>query len=263
MIPDHADGPAMSHQESYRYNTDYTDLLEGRDASFYAKYADHLRTQHKGERVLDVGCGVGQVIQRLLAEGFDVHGVDVSEPSIERAKKIVSTCRLYDGKTLPYADGNFASAGALNVLEHVEEPELFISELVRVVRPGGKIVLSSPNFLRVLGFRDYHVKMRGFANKFANARRLLRKRREMKLSPATVRFDRMTPIMKQPFAPDDDAIVVTNPLEMAFFLKQNGCSIDMVACTDRYVAWPIDKVLNLTPLRFLMFNAFVVARKGP
>ncbi|MCI0744083.1 MAG: methyltransferase domain-containing protein [Verrucomicrobia subdivision 3 bacterium] len=251
----------MAHQETYRHNEAYAEFLAGWDAGFYKKYADTLQPAEPGARVLDVGCGVGQVVARLTEAGFEAHGVDVSEPNIERARKFCPRCQLYDGRQLPFPDQYFASAGALNVLEHVDEPEAFIAELVRVVRIGGKIVLSSPNFFRALGFRDYHPKMRGFTNKWANFRRLRQKRRQMRHDPASVRFDRMTPIVKEPFTPDDDAIVATNPLEMKFFLERNGCAVERVECTDRYVAAPIDFLLNLTPTRYVMFNAFLVARR--
>jgi hypothetical protein len=103
--------------------------------------------------------------------------------------------------------------------------------------------------------------MRGLTNKYLNWKRLREKRRQMKTDPDAVRFDHMTPIVKEPFSADDDAIVATNPLEIEFFLRQSGCEVESISCTDRYVAQPVDFVLNLTPLRFLMFNAFVVARK--
>ena len=83
----------------------------------------------------------------------------------------------------------------------------------------------------------------------------------MQEEPSAVRFDKMTPIVKEPFTPDDDAIVVTNPFEMAFFLRRNGCEICSVSCIDRYVAKPVEALLNLTPLRYLMLNAFIVARR--
>jgi len=251
----------MGHQETYRHNEAYAEFLAGWDAGFYAKYADTLRPAHAGARALDVGCGAGQVVGRLTAAGFEAWGVDVSEPNIERAKKFSERCLLYDGRRLPFPDGHFASAGALNVLEHVEQPEAFITELVRVAAPGGRVVLSSPNFFRVLGLRDYHPKMRGLGNKWRNWRRLREKRRQMRTAPDSVRFDRLTPIMKTPFTPDDDAIVATNGLEQEFFLNRAGCDVESVACTDRYVAGPVDFLLNLGPWRYGMFNAFVVARK--
>jgi len=251
----------VGHQETYRQNEAYAEFLAGWDSGFYAKYADHLGAAAEGERVLDVGCGVGQVVARLAEAGFEAHGVDVSEPNIERARQFSSRCQLYDGGALPFPDEHFASVGALNVLEHVEEPEAFIAELVRVTRMGGRLVLSSPNFFRVLGFHDYHPRMRGVGSKWRNWRRLWEKLRQMKTDPAQVRFDRMTPIVKEPFTPDDDAIVATNPLEMAFFLRRAGCRVDTVSCCDRYVAKPIDFLLNLLPTRYLMLNAFLVSTR--
>lgn len=251
----------MGHQETYRHNEAYAEFLAGWDTAFYAKYADTLKPEQPGARALDVGCGVGQVVARLKAAGFDAHGVDVSEPNIVRARQFSDRCQLYDGKRLPFPDQHFASVGALNVLEHVEEPEAFIQELVRVTAVGGKVVLSSPNFFRVLGFRDYHPRMRGLGSKWRNWKRLREKRLQMRTAPDTVRFDRMQPIVKEPFTPDDDAIVATNALEMEFFLERNSCAVESAACTDRYVAAPIDFMLNLTPARYAMFNAFLVARR--
>lgn len=251
----------MSHQETYRQNEAYAEFLAGWDANFYAKYAGSLRPGRPGARTLDVGCGVGQVVARLTEAGFEAWGVDVSEPNISRARKFSERCQFYDGRKLPFPDQHFASVGALNVLEHVDEPEAFITELARVTEPGGRIVLSSPNFFRVFGLRDYHPRMRGLRNKWRNWLRLRAKRRLMRSNPADVRFDRMKPIVKEPFTPDDDAIVATNPMEMKFFLERAGCVVDSVACTDRYVAGPVDFLLNLGPWRYLMFNAFILARR--
>lgn len=252
----------MAHQDSYyRQNEAYAEHLANWNPALYAKYADTLKPHKPGARVLDVGCGVGQVVARLTEAGFEAHGVDVSGPNIERARKFSERCQLYDGKKLPFPDQHFASAGALNVLEHVDEPESFITELARVVEVGGRIVLSSPNFFRVLGFRDYHPRMRGLGNKWRNWKRLREKHRQMRLAPDSVRFDRMPPIVKEPFTPDDDAIVATNAIEMKFFLERAGCEAESLSCCDRYVAKPVDFLLNLGPWRYCMFNSFLVARR--
>lgn len=239
----------MSHQETYRHNEAYAEFLTGWDEGFYAKYADALQPPLAGARILDAGCGVGQVLARLKNAGFEAYGVDVSVPNIERAKKITAHCQVYDGQHLPFPDGFFAAGGAFNVLEHVEQPEQFIAELTRVVQAGGRLVISSPNFFRVLGFRDYHPRMRGLRNKWRNGLRLLQKRRQLKNAPDQVRFDRMSPIARNPFQPDDDAIIATNGLEIEHFLEKAGCQVESVACTDRYVPQWLDFLLNLTPLR--------------
>jgi SAM-dependent methyltransferase len=251
----------MSHQETYRHNEAYAKFLAGWDEGFYAKYAETLRPGRPGARVLDIGCGVGQVVARLASHGFEAAGVDVSEPNLERARASGLPCQLYDGKRLPFPDRHFAAVGSLNVLEHVEEPEAFLHELVRVAEVGGRVLVSSPNFYRVFGLRDYHPRMRGVGHKWENWQRLRAKQRQMRVAPEEVRFDRMPPIVKEPFTPDDDAIVATNALEMEFFLTRAGCEVERVECTDRYVAKPLDWLFNLTRLRYYMFNAFVVARR--
>jgi SAM-dependent methyltransferase len=253
----------MGHQESYRHNDAYAAFLAGWDAAFYAKYVDALRPDSSGERVLDIGCGVGQVVAQLTERGFEAYGVDVSEPNIARAQQFSARCQLYDGRKLPFPDGHFACAGSLNVLEHVENPESFIAELVRVTAPGGRIVLSSPNFFRCLGFRDYHPRMRGIGSKWRNWKRLREKRQQIQSQPDSVRFDHMPAIVKQPFTPDDDAIIATNALEMEFFLERAGCKVISVQCTDRYIAKPLDWLLNLGPWRYGMFISFLCAIKNP
>lgn len=254
-------GANTSHLDQVRDDVAYSDILANWDAAFYAKFTRTLRPSAPGARVLDVGCGVGQVVATLAREGFDAWGVDVAEANIVRSRQLTDRCRWYDGGQLPFPDGHFASVGALNVLEHVQEPEAFVAEVVRVTAPGGQIVLSSPNFLRVLGWRDYHPRMRGVENKWRNLRALLARRRQMQSEPEAVRFERMTPIIKEPFTPDDDAIVCTNALDIAFFLRRAGCDVLRAECTDRLVHPLVDFVLNATPARYGMFNAFVVARR--
>lgn len=252
------------HETYYRQNEAYADFLAGWDPRFYGKYTDALRpapADPKNGRVLDVGCGVGQVVGALTRDGVEAYGVDVSEPNMARARQFSDRCQLYDGSRLPFPDGHFACVGSLNVLEHVDQPEAFLQELVRVTQKGGRIVISSPNFRRVIGFRDYHPRMRGLRHKWENWLRLREKRRQMRENPDAVRFDHTPPIVKVPFEPDDDAITLTNAVEMEFFLKRFGCEILEVSCTDRYVFGPLDWMLNATPLRYYMFSAFVVGRR--
>jgi SAM-dependent methyltransferase len=251
----------VSHQDTYyRQNEAYAEFLANWDAGFYSKYTDALRPPNPGGAVLDVGCGVGQVIGRLSADGIEAHGVEISEPNIARARQVCPRVQLYDGRRLPFPDRRFAAVGTLNVLEHVDEPEAFLAEMVRVAAPGATVVVSSPNFLRVAG-PGYHPRMKGLARKWRNFRALMARRRALRETPDQVRFERMTPIVRTPFQPDDDATVATNPLEIAFFLERLGCRVERVECTDRVVPGPIDWLLNLTPLKWAMFNAFVVARK--
>jgi hypothetical protein len=103
--------------------------------------------------------------------------------------------------------------------------------------------------------------MRGIGNKWNNCCRLLQKRKVLKGPFNHWRFDRMEPIVKDPFTPDDDAIIATNPMEISAFLRHGGCLIESVACTDRPVHPLLDFCLNLSIWKYGMFNGFVVARK--
>lgn len=257
--------PGASHLDVIRKDSEYVDILANWDAAFYSKYTEALiPSSHSDLRrgpVLDVGCGVGQVVRRLLEQNVDAHGVDVAQANIERARQWTDRCHWYDGSRLPFSDGFFQCVGALNVLEHVEDPEGFLKEMVRVTRPGGRIVVSSPNFLRVLGWRDYHPRMRGLKQKWGNLLGLLRRRRAMKRRPDAVQFERMTPIIKTPFTPDDDAIICTNALDIGHALRQAGCQLATVSCTDRHVPRLLNVLLNASPLKYGMFNAFVVATR--
>lgn len=252
----------MSHIENYRNNEDYAQFLEGWDSEFFSKYTDTLKAAAETGKILDVGCGVGQVVKRLRDENIEAFGVDVSEPNIRQANQHIGFCNLYDGVRLPFGENEFDAVGAFNVLEHVDEPEAFIADLIRVLKPNGHLVISSPNFLRVLGYRDYHPRMRGLMNKWRNAKRILQIQNQIRTAPDEVKFERMPPIVKEPFTPDDDAIVVTNPLHMTFFAKKNGCRVKSIACTDRHVSPIVEWGLNLPILKYLWFNSFIVATKS-
>jgi 2-polyprenyl-3-methyl-5-hydroxy-6-metoxy-1,4-benzoquinol methylase len=83
----------MSHQDTYTHNEEYAEFLTNWNANFYAKYADALKPARLGSRVLDAGCGVGQVAARRVDADYEAHGVDVSEPSIARAQNSVPPSR--------------------------------------------------------------------------------------------------------------------------------------------------------------------------
>ena len=91
--------------------------------------------------VLDVGCGAGFLTNALAMEGFETFGIDLSKESLAVAKKFDETktvdYRYANAYALPFPDERFDVVSALDVLEHVEEPNRLISEASRVLKPGG------------------------------------------------------------------------------------------------------------------------------
>ena len=263
------------HLDFYRKNKAYAERLRDGDPRhfqslpqfsperpYYAKYERALRSrQSPGATILDVGCGVGQVVRTLAEAGFAAHGVEVSEENLALAREHAGEFQLYDGRTLPFADHTFDAVGAFNVLEHVEDPVGLLDEMTRVLRPGGHIVISSPNFLRVLGWRDYHPHMSGLAQKWRNARTLLRHQQSYRSKPDAILFEKMAPIQREDFQPDDDAIVATSALDFQQYLRSRRCTKIRVSCVDRPVPQWLETLLDLTPLRFVILNSFVTAEK--
>lgn len=104
--------------------------------------------------VLDVGCGTGET-DRFLAPTFrDLHGVDMSERLIERARAAVPRVqyRSYDGERLPYEDSAFDLSFCINVMHHVPPPDwsAFVAEMERITRPGGVVAVFEHNPLNPL-----------------------------------------------------------------------------------------------------------------
>lgn len=107
---------------------------------------------HAGQTVLDIGCGAGMDLllaaQRTGPDGHAI-GVDMTDAMIERARKSVVTSGLRqveirkgDATSLPIADGSIDVVNSNGVLNLVPEKELCFREIVRVLRPGGRLHLA-------------------------------------------------------------------------------------------------------------------------
>ena len=100
-----------------------------------------------GEQVLEVDCGAG-VLARLMAEkGARVQATDMSAVAVglARAKGIAVQRADLDSEPLPFPDGSFETVVSNSAIEHRFFPERQLDECIRVLRPGGKLVLSLPN----------------------------------------------------------------------------------------------------------------------
>jgi len=104
-------------------------------------------------RLLEVGCGPGIMLPDLLAMGFDVRAIDVSAEMIRRAEQrmtghpLARRCRLAVGdvERLEFGEGAFDAVLAMGVLEYLPACDGALREMVRVLRPGGHLVLTVPN----------------------------------------------------------------------------------------------------------------------
>lgn len=100
-------------------------------------------------KLLDVGCGIGVYHDYLSDRIGSLDGVDVSEGSIEQARKTRDnvTYKSYNGARLPYDDNSFDAAVTICVMHHVPPAQWahFMSEMRRVVKPAGLTVVFEHN----------------------------------------------------------------------------------------------------------------------
>jgi SAM-dependent methyltransferase len=103
----------------------------------------------RGSRLLDVGCGTGQLTLIASRNGADAMGVDIAENLVERARErarvggLGARFRVADAEALPFADASFDVVTSLNGAMFAPRPEIVTGEILRVCRPGGIIAMAN------------------------------------------------------------------------------------------------------------------------
>jgi len=90
--------------------------------------------------VLDIGCG-SKPYQRLFSSAANYTGLEIDTP---RNREAGYADRFYDGKHLPFEDGSHDSVFISQVLEHIFEPDEFLAEIHRVLKPAGQLLVTAP-----------------------------------------------------------------------------------------------------------------------
>ena len=110
-----------------------------------------LKCEYRGAATLDVGCGGGILAEEFAAMGFQVTGIDPSEPSLNTARQHAQSKRLSiqylqgTGESIPFADNSYSVVYCCDVLEHVRDLPRVIAEIYRVTKPGGVFFFDTLN----------------------------------------------------------------------------------------------------------------------
>ena len=127
------------------------------DDAIYVTVANALRDRNVRGVIADVGCGQGRFRAAAADLCSSYVAIDVfRHPALPVAARFAAAD--LDREPIPLRDGSVDASVAIETIEHLENPRAFFRELVRIVRPGGWIAVSTPNQLSLLSLASLAVK---------------------------------------------------------------------------------------------------------
>ena len=141
----------MSHEQHAYYNY----LMERSWFSFWIRrFFIRDLTRHFHGYVLDIGCGIGEFLERYP----NSLGIDINPFVVTHCQQQGYSCCVSGAYPLPFADSSFDGVLASNILEHLDSVETAVSQAARILKPGGILAITVP---QEAGFKhdDTHVQM--------------------------------------------------------------------------------------------------------
>jgi ubiquinone/menaquinone biosynthesis C-methylase UbiE len=128
-----------------RYDDELWELVPDDPGPPPEHVAEFVKTLAPADRALDLGVGDGRVAS--LIDASQLVGADVSQVALERARTRLPGADLVliePDEPLPFGDNEFDLVTCIETLEHVRDVQLALSEIRRVLRPGGRLALTTP-----------------------------------------------------------------------------------------------------------------------
>ena len=141
----------MSTLKDY-YNNFNSDISKI-DAKYncFDKISGFLPPLNSKLKILDIGCGYGSVSENLIRMGHDVYGIEINKEALkELKKKGFKTIACDITNKLPFGNNSFDGILLLDILEHVFDPISLLSEIRRVLKRNGFIIINTPLYFDLL-----------------------------------------------------------------------------------------------------------------
>jgi 2-polyprenyl-3-methyl-5-hydroxy-6-metoxy-1,4-benzoquinol methylase len=116
----------------------------------FGRILDQVQRYKPSGRLIDIGCGVGQLLQVAQARGYQVSGCDISPWATDYARQAGYDVQTGPLESLRYRSHSFDIAVASHTLEHVPAPLPFLQEVHRILHDEGLVVIAVPNFASVM-----------------------------------------------------------------------------------------------------------------
>ncbi|HYW40730.1 MAG TPA: class I SAM-dependent methyltransferase [Terriglobales bacterium] len=109
-----------------------------------------------GSKVLDIGCGTGHLAGELMRRGYEAWGVDFSDAMVRYAREHYDADRFQVGdiERIPFPDNSFDGVMSLGVMEYLSADEPALREMWRVLKPGGRAVITTPSSICPFYYMD-------------------------------------------------------------------------------------------------------------
>jgi methionine biosynthesis protein MetW len=137
----------------------YLDRFVGKTPKGYGELEDkhkkvlEIFSKYEFEKILDVGCGDGNFTMLMgeACKAKEVYGIEISEKGVEMARKNGVKCYQLDvdEEAFPFEDNFFDAVTALELIEHLFDPDHLLDEAYRVLKLKGIFVLSTPNLASI------------------------------------------------------------------------------------------------------------------
>ncbi len=130
------------YSEGYDLTKYFSPITEKR----YLELLEDFKVFRNTGKLLDIGCGFGFFLETAKRKGWDVIGLEITNDAVEACSS--KGLNMHHGtlETAKFEDESFDVIVFIETIEHVIEPNRLIKEIHRVLRPGGLVYLSTPNF---------------------------------------------------------------------------------------------------------------------
>ena len=145
-------GVAPTNEELFAYYTGYPvhDNVSSVTLRRYNELLDGFERYRRTNRMIDVGCGAGIFLEEAAKRGWEVHGTEYGERALVACRS--RNIRIIEGALEPsnYEPEGFDVVCSFEVIEHVPHPKAELERMVSILRPGGALYMTTPNY-RSLG----------------------------------------------------------------------------------------------------------------